>query len=303
MFKRLVLVGLVFLAIPCYASRITGSVVIVGVDQQCTSFTPSVSGGDTLYTCNGAPVPPGAPTNCQPTVNGGSVINFPSAGGVAHLSVACTQTSGVLYNWSRNGLFGANTNAAWNDTLPMNGGGSAVNYTYQVRACIGSACVTVPSSPLVATVAAAGGFTGSCPGFATTNLVTMNWASPSRLAPITMGANDIVIVQFTTGNVSTTTSLETLSGAEWSSPPSSRIATLSSTPCDFSAQTAPGANIGPSNSITAKFGLGTGTGFSYYPVLNLNSTFYLNIKNAPSPTCASGGICDLFMDLLKVGGT
>lgn len=275
---------------------------IDGTDTYCTSYVVTVDSGTAVYTCSGAPPPAGAPTNCTARVNSSTVANFPSSGGTANLTVACDQTSGILYNWSRNGTFGASTLASWADVLPSNGGGSAVNYTYQVRACNGAACVTVPSSALTATVSAAGGFSGSCPGFTNTVIVTMNWASPTRQYA-TLGANDMAIVQFTTGNVSTTTSLVRIAGAEYNSSPSSRIATLSTTQCDFSTQSAPGANM-IGNSITASFAIGTGTGYGYYPVLSTNTTYYLNVKNSPNSTCATttSGVCNMFFDLLKPGG-
>lgn len=298
---RFILLSLLFFAFPAHAS-VSVPFRIDGTDSLCTGYTPSVSGGTSVLTCNQAPPTPGAPTNCVATVNGTTAANFTSAGGTASLSVTCDQTA-ITYNWSRNSIFGANTNRQWSDVLPSNGGGTPVNYLYQVRACNGSSCVTVPTSALTATVAASGSFSGSCPGFDTTIILTLNWASPVRVFTGHMGPNDMVLVQFTTGNVPTTTSLVTVSGAEWNSPPSSRVATLTTTPCNFSTQSPPGANIGPSTSVTSKFAITPGTGYSYYPILNTNTTYYLNVKNVVSPTCAAGvGECGMFFDLLKPGG-
>lgn len=151
-----------------------------------------------------------------------------------------------------------------------------------------------------------GSWDGKCAGFARTLVVDLDWNAPQRKWSPTMtnGVNflrpDVMVVRFTTGSVSTTGSLVTVSGAEYNSPPSWRIATLSATPCDFGPQPAMGANI-TGNSVTAKFALGTGTGFGYYPVLPLNTVHYLNIKNDELPTCAAT-LCDMFVDLLKPGG-
>lgn len=140
----------------------------------------------------------------------------------------------------------------------------------------------------------------SCTGFNRTVVVDLTWATPTRQYS-SMGVNDAVVVRFTTGSVSTTTSLPRIAGAEYNSAPSTRIARLSATPCDFSTQPAAGANI-EGNSITAVFAIAPGSGFNYYPILQTNTTYYLNVKNAPDPTCAGTGVCDMFWDLIKPGG-
>lgn len=284
------------------AGRPGGQVVIDGVDSVCSGFTPSTSGGSSVYTCIPSGVSPGAPTNCVATVNGGSTVNFASTGGSASLAVTCTQTTGVSYNWRRNGTTGVSTLASWSDTLAANATGSAINYSYQVNACIGANCVLVPTAALVATVAATGSFSGTCPGFDNTIVLAMNWGSPVRLYTGHMGANDIVLVTFTTGNTSTTNSLGRVAGAEYNSPPSGRIATLSANPCDFTTQAAPGANM-QGNSITASFAITPGSGFGYYPVLSKNHLYYLNIKNSPNSTCVNAAVpeCGMFFDLLNSG--
>jgi hypothetical protein len=117
----------------------------------------------------------------------------------------------------------------------------------------------------------------------------------------TMGINTAIVVVFTTGSVSTTSSLPRVAGAEYNSSPSTRIARLSSTPCDFTTQPVPGANI-EGNSVTATFAILPGSGFNYYPRLSTNTTYYVNVKNATSPTCEGSGVCDMFFDLIKPGG-
>jgi hypothetical protein len=56
------------------------------------------------------------------------------------------------------------------------------------------------------------------------------------------------------------------------------------------------------NSVTAVFAIGTGSGFGFYPVLTTNTTYYLNIKNSANATCASNGVCEMSVDLIKRGG-
>jgi hypothetical protein len=118
--------------------------------------------------------------------------------------------------------------------------------------------------------------------------MVMSWQTPTRLYTSNAGGfakNGAVVVAFTTGSVSSTTSLPRIAAAEYQSPPSSRIATLSSKPCDFGPQPTPGA-AGEGNSVTMVFALGTGSGYGYYPVLQLNTTYFLNMKNSPA-TCSS----------------
>jgi hypothetical protein len=107
------------------------------------------------------------------------------------------------------------------------------------------------------------------------------------------------VVKFTTGNVSSNTNLPNLTAVEYQSSPSSRIATLSALPCDWSTQSAPGANL-HNNTINAVFAVGSGSGFGFYPVLNTNTTYYLNIKNDPGSSCvATSGPCDMAVNLSK----
>jgi hypothetical protein len=128
----------------------------------------------------------------------------------------------------------------------------------------------------------------------------MNWQSPARRTQ-NMGPSDAIVVKFTTGNVSSISSLPRITGAEYQSPPSSRIAVLSPTACDFGTQPMMGA-YGEGNSITMVFAVGTGSGYGFYPVIPLNTTWYLNVKNSPNSTCTAGGVCEMFFDLLKPGG-
>lgn len=163
-------------------------------------------------------------------------------------------------------------------------------------------CGAVPPIPPV--IQPGTGWNGTCAGFTNTRVLPMSWSSPARLYTASfggMGANDAVVVTFTVGNVSTTSSLPRIAGAEFNSSPSSRTATLSAVPCDFSVQPTPGASI-LGNSVTAVFAIGTGSGFNYYPVLAKNGTYYLNVRNTADATCTGTGACDMFFDLVKVGG-
>lgn len=149
----------------------------------------------------------------------------------------------------------------------------------------------------------ASGFNGTCPGFDATRLIDMDWQAPQRRYTSAYGGfgpNDVVVVRFTTGSVASGASLPRLGAAEYNGSPYERIATLSDKPCDFGPQATAGARI-EGKSITASFALGTGAyAWNYYPVLMNNSTYYLNMKNAPNSGCS--GACDMFIDLTKSGG-
>jgi len=236
--------GVLFIALlsKCaYADR-SVPLRIIGVDSACTGFTPGATATETTATCipSGQPPQPGAPTGCVATVNGVTNVSFNSNGGAANLAVTCqTPSSGIGYTWSKNGTSGASSAASWTDTLPANASPTtAVISSYQVRACVVAACVTVPIGPLTATVAATGGggYTGTCPGYTNTINLDFGWTS-QRLIATNMGPNDIVVAKFTTGSIETpSNNLARISAAEWQSPPSARYAVLSSTPCDTGPQ-------------------------------------------------------------------
>ena len=142
----------------------------------------------------------------------------------------------------------------------------------------------------------------SCAGFANTRVLELDWKAPSRLYTAKSGGfglMDALVVKFTTGSVSSNNDLPHITvAAEYTAAPSSRTAVLSATPCDFSRQADPGANMN-GNTVTAIFALGSGSGSDYYPVLKTNTTYYLNIRNDPGSNCVAGAPCDMSIDLIK----
>lgn len=128
------------------------------------------------------------------------------------------------------------------------------------------------------------------------------WINPVRQYTGSMGVNDVVVVKFTTGGKSSANNnLPKINGAEWGSAPSTRRAVLSAAPCDFSAQTWQGASS-DSYSPSVPFALGTGYNYGYYPILELNSTYYFNVKTLPNGSCSASGICDMFFELILPAG-
>jgi hypothetical protein len=149
-----------------------------------------------------------------------------------------------------------------------------------------------------------GGWNGTCPGFANTRVLNMSFNDPQRLFTSNAGGfgpNDAVVVAFRTGSVSSGNQLPRITASESLSIPSARVAVLSNTPCDFGAQTFPGAGTS-GTTVTVPFAVGAGPNFGFYPILQLKSTYYFNIKNAPNPACAAGGNCNMEIDLTKPAG-
>lgn len=147
--------------------------------------------------------------------------------------------------------------------------------------------------------------TGACAGFTNTLNLAMNWANPTRLYSSSAGSfgpNDVVVVAFTTGSAaSANNNLPRLVAAEYQSSPSTRIAVLSDKPCDFNAQVTAGATTS-GTTVTIPFTVANQNNYGYYPILDLNKTYYMNIKNAPSSSCTASGVCDIAIDLSKPGG-
>lgn len=260
-----------------------------------TTCTPTANGSTIVLDCGATPGPaPSAPTGCVATVNGGSSASLASSGGTVSLAVAsCSPASGLTYSWSKNSVASAST-ATWNSVLPANTGSAAITTSYQVQVCNGAACATFPQSPLTATVAGVqgGAWNGTCPGFKATRVFTLGPASSGR-TPVSFGPDDVLVIEMTTG---TGTGMASISVSEWTSERSSRIARLSSTPCDFSTQAAPGANVDDQMSVTMDFVVGSGNTWGYYPLLLNSSKYYLNLKNSASAACRSTGVCDVFFE-------
>lgn len=196
------------------------------------------------------------------------------------------------------------------NTLPITGGGSCV----QTLSCAGGGVTPPPVVPQCPSPPGIGpcGVTPPptpgnivCPGFTKTIVMAMDWANPTRLYTSqngNFGPNDALVVTFTTGNgTSAQNSLPRIVVAEYQSSPSTRIAVLSATPCDWSAQDTQGATTS-GTTVTIPFTVNNSFNYAYYPILKLNTTYYLNLKNAPSSSCTASGACDVAVDLNKPGG-
>lgn len=148
-----------------------------------------------------------------------------------------------------------------------------------------------------------GAWSGVCPGFTYTRVLPVNWAAPVRMLTSAFGgfgASDIVVVQFTTGDSASTGNLLKITGAEYQGPPIQRTAALSDIPCDFTGGSLKawwGSTTTGSTSVTVPFTIENPNNYGYYPILQRNTTYYLNVKQAPSSGCTAS--CDMFFELIK----
>ncbi len=148
----------------------------------------------------------------------------------------------------------------------------------------------------------------TCTGYTRTLLIDEKWSGPTpRQYTEDHGGftgTDALIVRFTTGSLTNPGKQGMVSAAEWSSPPSLRHATLSLVPCDFGPGLQPPYSAaGPSNTIQMFFSVGGNPQPGGYPVLQPNTTYYVNIMNVIGSTCRDAPTCDMFVDFSKPRGT
>jgi hypothetical protein len=148
----------------------------------------------------------------------------------------------------------------------------------------------------------------SAQGYAQTVVINETWSAATfpRLYTQNFGgfhANDALIIHFKTGSLTAPGKSGVISLAEWNSPPSSRHATLSASPCDFGdGMQPPFSAAGPTNTIQLFYSVGGTPVTGGYPVLNTNTDYYVNIRNMPASSCNSAPACDMFVDFAKPRG-
>ena len=134
-----------------------------------------------------------------------------------------------------------------------------------------------------------------------------NWAAPVRLLTSAYGGfgkNDIVVVQFKTGSIPSGSNLLKITGAEYQWPPTQRVAALSDKPCDFVGLRDPvtfqpywGATNNNTTTVTVPFTIDNPANLGFYPILHVDTVYFLNIKIAAEEGCAT--TCDIFVELVK----
>lgn len=133
-----------------------------------------------------------------------------------------------------------------------------------------------------------------------TNYTFLNWngtAIERRGYSGGFAVDGIWVIEFRTPAGYAGTSLPKVTAAEWNSSPSTRTAVLSTVPCDFSGTALGYGSTSISNSVTVAFAIGNKPNW-YTPAAPVASVMYYNIKNSENPSCASTGVCDMFVDLV-----
>jgi hypothetical protein len=281
---RFLLLALALVAGPALATTTTDlSSCSGGWSIVSNVFTCTTAGGSTPSSCAISP------TSSSVAASGGPIAVTGSCSGIAATSWQwnyggqIATTNGNLVSYSRNVVPPATITAT-----PYNGSNAGSPLTFTASAA--------------ATGGGGGGGVSACSGFTNTRVLTVDWNNPGRLFTSSaggFGANDVVIVQFTTGaNPSPSNNLPKFVMAEYVSAPSGRVAVLSTQACDFG--TALGGGVNGSTTVTMPFSVGpNNTGF--YPALSPNTTYYVNVKNSPGATCTVTGGCDMYVDFIKPG--
>ena len=215
--------------------------------------------------------PPAKPSACSISVQ--ESLPLPVGGQTVHLTAVCANGGQVdTWTWSIPGGSGNTWSANVTQTTTVsvtatNGGGSG-------------------TASLAVNVSGGGGGAISCSGFLNTNVLVMNWPNWVSNQKIPMGLLDAGVLKFTTGSTTGTGTLYETSG---SGNPAAHDATLSATPCDFGpglAQT--------TNTTSNRFALQIGGTPGGVPVLQPNSTYYVNFRNSAGTPCGGAGIaCDV----------
>jgi hypothetical protein len=131
-----------------------------------------------------------------------------------------------------------------------------------------------------------------------TQVLEMNWSKPQQVRTSGLGPQDAVVVRFTAGSTPST-ELVTISGAEYGSSASGRVAVLSASSCDFSQPPAlDWGAVSYGTTVNVYFTVGPNDS-GYYPALLPGTTYYLNVKTDPGASCTASGVCDMFFQLRK----
>jgi hypothetical protein len=251
-------------------------VQILGADSLCTSWTPGGTAGAPTLTCvtgggGGAPffcTLSGAPTGA---IAPGTAVNLQMfcVGGSAPYTYAWTPGNSTAASLSAN----PTVSTTFSVTARDSGNGMSTQ----------SANVTVSSG--------GGGGPISCPGFTNTVVLNIDWNNPQQVLTGNLAATDAVVLSFTTGP--NNPSYVNVIGAEVGSTAAPRIATLSTSACDFAIPPTLGyAAASGGSTVFLKFSVGPNGG-GYYPALAPNTPYFINVKTAAT-NCV---VCNMYFNL------
>jgi hypothetical protein len=323
-------ITLLLLAVPASSPSQAATITINGLncswDNVSTLTCSSSTGGGTFGCSVGAS--PSAPALTQAVT----------------LTANCSNAAGsIAYTWTASGANAAGcpsiASGAQQEALAAPNGTTALNCTYSLSANDTATTATTNKSLSYSTGGGGGGGggggpvdTSACTALGlTAKVVVASWngAQIDTVNGVGFGPNDALIVQFTTGSFTTSTTggLGALSGVEFSGPTTPRAGALSTSPCDFtvgmaeyswkSKISAPGqcnktafsGFTGPSVGFSvAALGDMTSSSTSCQALLQPNTTYYWNLTNfTPAPPNGTQqcnqSACNMRITLTKpVGG-
>ena len=301
-------IGIVMLAAAAmYSSRARADITVNF--SGCNSV--SVSGMQVTCVVGTTSSPPGNPS-CSITVGQSPST---SAGGAVSLSANCSNFTPQYYAWVKDLQPIGSGSATLGDSLPANGGTTAVTYTYGLTACTSTCAPTAWATVQVPAGATGGGQGGgpvSCPGFTKTLFVDLPWVSTdanTRVLTANYGGfngGDALVVKLNPPAGVQSSGNGWIAMAEYVNPRYTRFSTISTTPCDFSQAgwfTLYNVSVGSSLSYSLQVG---GTQQSYVTLLMPGIPYYLNVRNTDqygNQTCPLGSSCNMFLDFYKPPGT
>jgi hypothetical protein len=268
----------------------------------CASWTFTAPA---TLTCNpSAPPVAGAPTGCQGTATPNPV---PAAGGTVTLGVTGCSGTPTYSAWT-SGIAPPSGNTL---TVPSYTGTSNRAIVASRQACdatVTTACVNVTAQTTQLAPASGGGGGGaggaiSCPGFANTIVIDLDYAvgvQSGKTTSATFGNTEIVVARFTTPATVNNYGYGgylTVGQAE-ASLASLRNVALSTTACDFTP-TARGKNVASGIAPSMFFSAPKVGETAVPPNLLPNTTYYFNVKNLDAlgvGQCSSGN-CPVLVTL------
>jgi hypothetical protein len=286
------------------------------------SATLAVNGATVQIACSGGttnppPTTPGVPSGCVPTAD---LTQLPSTGGIVRLAATCSSGPVTSWTWTRTDSSTPATGTDVNliDYLRPNTGTTAIKYTYTIVATntVGQSTpatidVTVLAPGQVVTNPPPTTGAISCAGYGKTLVLDLPWANSTvNTRPTTVGLGgfmpgDALVVKITVPAGATQTQPGNISMAEWGGGPVQRFAKLSKSYCDFT----PGAwseDTFAGITISTPIYVGVQAPSLSGASLQAGQTYYLNVRNTNAQgvqqTCENG-VCNMYVDLLKPGGT
>jgi hypothetical protein len=277
---------------------------VIGTVNYTVKGTNGIGSGNAspIYPVVWSNTPPQAPSNCSIS---GAPSQSQAAGYQATLTLNCSgggQPTSNGYIWTGAGAAGQTTQSV---------GPITVNATTTFTAKASNAGGTSTASSATVSIGGGGGGGGgpiSCPGFAATHVIDANWASSQLLYTTNVGGfgvNDIVVVRFTTSNITSATAKGYIQAVEYSDPTSGRTAALSATPCDLVGLPKVGGG-------TNAFGPGDVAPWAYFSlvasksgasILQPNTMYYFNLTNSTPSTCQATGSCNMLITFNKPSGS